>query len=172
MTNVLFVKPSDLKRYSIINGVTDSDTFIQYIALSQDRHIQNVLGTKLYEKLSTLISQSTLNDPGNSQYKSLLEDYVVPMTIFYTLVDFLPFAQYQLTNRGIFKATTEDSLTADKEEVDNLVERYRDMAESYKERFISHMAYNSGQYPEYLNNSNDDVQPDTNNFFGGLELEY
>ena len=48
MATVLFINRTDLVRNSIIDGNTDTDKYIQFIKLSQEIHIQNYLGTKMY----------------------------------------------------------------------------------------------------------------------------
>jgi hypothetical protein len=50
------------------------------------------------------------------------------MLIHYALVDYLPFAAYQVKNGGIFKHSSENGDAATKDEVDYLVQkraRYR-----------------------------------------------
>ena len=49
----LFITTNDLRRKSIIGGAVDADKFIQFVEVAQDIHIQNYLGTKLYEKIET-----------------------------------------------------------------------------------------------------------------------
>ena len=87
MTNINFVTPDIIEEKTIVNGVTDADLFQHHISIAQDRHIQNVLGSRLYVKLQSLIADGTIGDGKNSDYKYLLDEFVVPMTIFYTVVD-------------------------------------------------------------------------------------
>ena len=54
----LFITTDDLRRKSIIGGNVDADKFIQFIEVSQDIHIQNYLGTKLYDKIYVCILSS------------------------------------------------------------------------------------------------------------------
>ena len=72
----LFITINDLKRKSIIDGNVDADKLIQFIEVAQDTHIQNYLGGLLYKKLQTLIINDTISDAANSDYKSLLDDYI------------------------------------------------------------------------------------------------
>ena len=53
MATVLFINRTDLIRNSIIDGNVDSDKYIQFIKLAQEIHIQNYLGTKMYDALTT-----------------------------------------------------------------------------------------------------------------------
>ena len=52
MATVLFIKRSDIVKNSIIDGGVDTDKFIYFIKLAQTMHVQNYLGTKLYDKIT------------------------------------------------------------------------------------------------------------------------
>ena len=171
MAKALFITTEDIKRYSVISGSVDPDKLIFYVEIAQDTEIQNYLGTVLLEKLQALIIAGTVNDPANLAYKTLLETYVKPMTIFWALVLYMPFAAYTIANGGVYKHTSESSETVSKDEVDYLAEKYRDIAQFYTNNFIDFMVYNQTTYPEYNANTNDDTYPDTSNAdFGGWVL--
>ena len=70
MATALFINRTDLIRNSIIDGNVDTDKFIQFIKLSQEIHIQNYLGTELYNKVGTLISDGSIDDNANAKYKT------------------------------------------------------------------------------------------------------
>jgi len=158
MATALFISRTDLVKNSIIDGNTDSDLFLQYVKISQEIHIRNYLGGKLYDKISDEIVAGTLS--GN--YLTLVTEYVQPMLIHYAMVDYLPFAAYQVKNGGVFKHNSENAQTASKDEVDFLVSKERDFAEYYTRRFVDYMCYHGNLYPEYTNNSEDDVYPSKN----------
>ena len=171
MAKALFITTEDIKRYSVLSGNVDPDKFIYMVEISQDTEVQNYLGTKLLEKLQDLILAGTIGLPANAAYKTLLETYVKPMTIYWALVCYMPFAAYTVANGGVYKHTSESSETVSKDEVDYLVEKYRDIAQFYTNNFIDFMVYNQATYPEYNSNTNDDIYPDTANAdFGGWVL--
>jgi len=62
-------------------------------------------------------------------------------------------------SKGIFKGTSENSETVNKEEVDFLVQKERDFAEYYTRRFVDFMDFNSTKFPEYTSNSGSDISP-------------
>ena len=142
MAKALFITTKDIKRYSVLSGNVDPDKFIYMVEIAQDTEVQNYLGTKLLEKIQALIIAGTINDPANASYKTLLETYVKPMTIYWALVCYMPFAAYTVANGGVYKHTSESSVTVDKDEVDYLVEKYRDIAQFYTNNFIDFMVYN------------------------------
>lgn len=120
-------------------------------------HVQNYLGTKLYNKITQLIQTNTLT--GN--YLNLVNDYVQPMLIHFAMVDFLPFANYQIRNGGVFKHRSENSESTTKDELDILVQKHRTFADFYAKRFVDYMSINaSNMFPEYWTNTDSDMYPD------------
>lgn len=169
MAKALLVTTTDVKKYSVLNGNIDNDKFIQYISIAQDIHIKNYLGTDLLEKLQSLLP-TDIDEVANLKYKTLLETYVKPMLIHWALVELLPFMAYTIANGGVYKHQAENSIAVDKNEIDYLIERERNIAENYTRRFISFICNNEVDYPEYTSNENEDVKPDRNADFGGWVL--
>ncbi len=120
MATALFINRTDLVRNSIIDGNVDTDKFIQFIKIAQQIHIQNYLGTELYNKISTLITSGDIDESEYADYKTLLNDYIQPMLIWWSQVDYIPFASYQIRNGGIYKHSSETSEAVGKDEVDFL----------------------------------------------------
>ena len=166
----LFVTVEDIKRKSIISGNLDPDKIIQFIEVAQDTHIQNYLGGKLYKKLQTLIINDTIGDAGNSDYKTLLDDYVKPMLIWFAQSNFLPYAAFQVGNGGLFKSKPDNSDSLTTEELNMLVNRTMETAEFYTRRFMDYMDYNNSKYPEYTSTANEDMHPDRDVNFHGWYL--
>ena len=170
MAVALFIKPDDVLRNSIMDGNIDVDKYIQFIKLSQQIDIQNIIGTSLYNKISSLITSGDIDLSDNAKYKTLLNDYIAPMLIWYAQVDYIPFAAYQIKNGGIFKHTSETAETVSRNEVDYLVEKARTNAQWYTRRFIDYMSFNNSNFPEYTSNTNDDINPSHDATFNGWVL--
>ena len=166
MATALLITRDDLVRFTAVNGNVDTDKFLQFVKISQDIHIQNYLGTKLLEKIQADIIAGTLT--GN--YETLVETYVKPMLIHWSMVEYLPFAAYTIANKGVYKHNSENSTSVDKDEVDFLVEKERQIAQHYAQRFVDFMSFNNASFPEYNSNSNGDMYPRTDNNFLGWVL--
>jgi len=169
MATVLFINRTDLVRNSIIDGNVDTDKFIQFIKIAQQIDIQQIIGTKMYDGLTDAIVDG-IDFPGNARWKTILDDYIVSMLIWYAQSNYIPFAAYQIKNGGVYKHTSESAQTVDKNEVDFLVEKARTNAEWYSRRFIDFMNFNQATYPEYTNNKNDDIYPSYEATFNGWVL--
>ena len=167
MAQALLITRDDIVKKTALNGNVDTDLFIQFVKIAQDTHIQNYLGTDLLEKFESLITAGTLDDVANADYKSLLLDYVKDMLIHWAMVEYLPFAAYSVANKGVFKHLSENSTNAEKFEVDFLVEKQRDIAQHYTQRFIDYICFNTSTFPEYNSNTNGDMHPDTDTNFSG-----
>jgi hypothetical protein len=170
MATALFINRTDLVRNSILDGNVDTDKFIQFIKLAQEIHIQNYLGTELYNEISGMISDGSIDDNANAKFKTLLNEYIAPMLIWFAQVDYIPFAAYQIRNGGIYKHSSETSESVSKNEVDYLVEKARQNANWYSRRFIDYMAFNQSDFPKYTSNTNDDISPSQDATFNGWVL--
>jgi hypothetical protein len=163
MPEALLITRDDLVRFTATNGNMDTDTFIQWIKVAQDIHIQQYTGTELLNKIKTDIVNNTLANP----YTDLVEIYLKPMLIHWAMVEFLPFQAYTIANKGIFKHSSENASNVDKNEVDFLIDKQRYLAQNYTERFIQYMAFSGNTFPEYYTNTNSDIYPNTDSNYTG-----
>ena len=166
MANALFITREEIVKFTALNGNIDSDKFVQFIKIAQDTHIYNYLGSKLFKKINDDIVAGTLS--GN--YVTLLNDYIKPMVIHWSMVEVLPFISYQIANKGMFKHNSENSTTVEKSEVDFLIEKERQIAQNYSQKFIDHMTIYYGLYPEYYLATTGDQMPKLSTNLGGWYL--
>lgn len=166
MATALFIRRQDLVKNTAISGSVDTDKFIHFIKLAQEIHVRNFLGTDLYDKISNDIVADSLS--GN--YLTLVNDYIQPMLIHYAMAEYLPFSAYTIANGGVYKHSSENSINADKREIDSLIAKERDYAEYYTNRFIDYMSFNNSNFPEYNSNTNDDIYPDKDVTYNGWVL--
>jgi hypothetical protein len=157
MASALFITREDIVKFTALNGNLDPDKFTGFVKIAQDIHIQNYLGTKLYDKINDAIVAGTLSSP----YTTLLSKYIKPMVIHFAMVEYLPYASYTIANKGVYKHNSENSTNVEKDEVDFLIAKERDVAQHYTNRFIDYMSFKQSLYPEYNANSNGDMYPDS-----------
>ncbi len=169
-SKVLFVTPNEVKRKSIIDGNLDDDKLIQFIEVAQDLNIQGYLGTKLYIRLMDLIFTNEIEDSEYSDYKSLLDNYISPMLVWYTQCNYIPFAPYQITNGGVGKHTDENSNSIEPVELDHLLGKASEFAEFYAQRFVDYMCDNSEMFPEYSETGDGGMSSDRDVNYSGWVL--
>lgn len=166
MAEALLISRKDVVKFTAMNGKVDTDKYIQYIKIAQDIHIQNYLGTDLFEAIQTKIIDASLT----GAYLTLVNDWIKPCLIHWAMVEYLPFAAYSISNKGVFKHGSENAENVSKEEIDFLMEKERDTAQYYTDRLINHLSFNNSIYPEYNSNNNEDVYPDKDASFEGWVL--
>ena len=160
MAEALLIGKADLQSYTALNGNVDTDKIIQFIKISQDIWILQYVGTDLMTKIKADIVASTLS--GN--YATLVNTYLKPMLIHFTMVEYLPFAAYSISNKGLYKHSSENAEIVSKEEVDYLVEKEKRIAENYAQRFLDYMCVNQSLFTEYLTNGSCEVFPQSGNY--------
>lgn len=163
----LFISKTEIARNTVISGNLNDDKIIPFIEIAQDTHVFNYLGEALFNKISAGIIAEDLTP----DYMNLLNSYIKPMLKHWVLVEYLPFGAFQVGNGGIFKHSSENSATADKSEVDFLVEKSRQIAQNYTQKFVDFMAINYAKFPEYyLAGSLGDKPADLNVMVGNWYL--
>ena len=166
MATALFITKEDLVRQTQLSGNIDFDKIVHFIKIAQDIHIHQLLGSRLYNKLqSDIIGGSLLGD-----YKTLVEEYIKPILTQYTFLEYLPFAQYTVSNKGVFKSTSENSSQPSVEEIDMMKDKTRDTAQQYARRLVDYLDFNPTKYPEYLTNNNEEIHPQKDIRFGGWHI--
>ena len=119
MSKALFITRHDISVFTAANGSIDSDKLLPFINQAQDIHIQNYLGTDLYNKIQADIVAGTLT--GN--YLNLVNDYIKDMLLHWSMVEYLPYAGVNIANGGIYTKNPENSTALTKEQVDSLIEK-------------------------------------------------
>ena len=171
MAYVLFISESKLKESTAINLQVDTDLLLPYVRQAQKIYVEPKLGTTLFEKIKTLITDGTIGNVGNEAYKTLLDEYIgdmLPNWAFYHAVHFL---RFKVENGNIFAKTSETGSQLSTEEAQHLREEIRNTAEYYTERMIEYITNNTSLFPEYSTNSGADISPDRNAYYNGMNLE-
>lgn len=163
----ILITNDEIKRFSPITGNLDDDKLSVYIEMAQEIHVQNYLGSKLYEAIQVHALANTMP----ADYTLLIDNYIQPMLLRWALVEYLPYAPYTIANNGVFKKSTENSETVSQEEIDSLTQKYTHTATHYTKRLIDFLCSNSSDYPEFNTNVGADMRPSRNSTYGGLYLD-
>ena len=75
------------------------------------------------------------------------------------MTEYLPFAAYNVTNKGVYKSTSENAESVEKNEIDFLIQKSKSLADNYAQRFVDYMVYNQSSFPEYTSNTQNDIYP-------------
>ncbi len=171
MSYVLFISEEKLKESTAINLNVDTNLLLPYVRQAQKLYVETKLGTELYEKLKNLITNGTVGNVGNEAYKTLLDDYIGDMLPNWAFFHAIPFLRFKIENGNIYSKSSETGAALSTEEAQHLREEVRNTAEYYTERLIDYIRNNTSSFPEYNTNSGADVNPDSNAYYNGMNLE-
>jgi hypothetical protein len=171
MSYVLFISEQKLKDSTAINLNVDTSLLLPYVRQAQKLYVEPKLGTQLFDKLKTLITNSTIGNVGNEAYKTLLDDYIGDMLPNWAFYHAVPFLRFKIENGNIFSKTSETGTALSTSEAQHLREEVRNTAEYYTERMIKYIKDNTSSFPEYNTNTGSDVNPDPNAYYAGMNLE-
>ena len=167
MAQVLLISRDDVVKFTTMNGNVDTDKFIQYIAIAQDIHLMNYLGSELLEALQTKIE----NDDLTGQYLHLVEKYCKKCLIHFAMVEYLPFSAITISNKGVYKNSAENSEVVSKTEIEFLIQKESSIADNYAKLMVKYLCLNTNLFPEYNYNYQNDVNPSRSVNVGDWYLE-
>jgi len=167
MAYVLFISENKLKESTAINMNVDVDLLLPYVRQAQKLYVEPKLGTDLYKKLEADITAGTLT----GVYKTLVDEYIGDMLPNWAFYHAIPFLRFKVENGNIYAKTSETGTALSTEEAQHLREEVRNTSEYYTERMIEHLRNNMSSFPEYSTNSGEDISPDKNAYYSGMNLE-
>ena len=171
MAYVLFISEQKLKDSTSVNLSVDSAYLLPFILQAQRLYVETKIGTELYEKLETLITNGTLGDVGNENYKKLVDEYIGDFLPNMALYHAIPYLRFKIENGNIYSKNSETGTALSTEEAQHLREEVKNTGEYFIQRMIDYITNNVNLFPEYSTNSGADVSPDKNAYYAGMNLE-
>ena len=167
MSNFLTITERYLKDNSIINENSDLKILQPIILMVQDVYLHRILGTDLFNDIKAeIIAESVSADN-----QTLLDNYILPLMLWYTLSESTPAFKYRYMNKGVMVKTSENSSAADLEEIKWLMDKWKNTAEDYAQRCTKYLKAHTTTYPLFLSNSDcDDIKPNKNNYTTSIYL--
>lgn len=151
MAELLFISPSELTETTILGGNVDIDKYTFCILNTQLSVIEPILGTELYDKIVTDVTDATIT----GDYETLYNEYIKPITKNEAMAQYIEIASYNVNNGGIFKNQPENSEIVDKEEAQFLAGKYHALAQMYVKRFEKWICKNPiTEYKHYQDDVN------------------
>lgn len=150
--NILLISDVMIKERTAIHGNIDPKLIYPDIKVAQDMYILPILGTNLYNKLQAIVSDGSISQPTNVDYKRLMDKYLVDALMYYTLSELPTTISYQFWNKGVMRKQGQDTDLPTMSELVSLSKKYQDRAEWYAQRMRLYIVQNAAQmFPEYLN---------------------
>jgi hypothetical protein len=145
MTNVLLISEAKLREFTDINNNLDSELIKNSVRVSQDIHLQRIIGTLLYERLLDDVDNSTLT----GAYETLLNNYIQDFLLYASYYEALEAIYLRPRNNGLLKPTGgENSIDVDRNIYDMKRQSVNNKMQYYGERLTNYIAENQSTFPE------------------------
>lgn len=154
MAQVLFVSPNDLTKGTLIGGNVDADKYLPCIESAQQKVIEELLGTELYDKMLTDYTSDIstgvfIPNAVAGDYLIMLNDYIKPILKFESCADYITISPYVLSNAGLLTSQPDRYLKVEKEEKESLSNWHHSISMMHVGRFHKWMNLNEKNIPEY-----------------------
>jgi spore coat polysaccharide biosynthesis protein SpsF (cytidylyltransferase family) len=167
--DVLFMTTDYYKRNTVVSLNVDNELIIPHIISTQNKWIEKILGTKLFNVVKQEIKDASVSN----RIKTLIEEYIQPTLVHYTTYEALPFFNFKVTNKAVSKKFSDNSDYSELNEINYLRGLVRDNGEYMAERLTKFLMADDGKvYPEYItgNNEEDEIRPSRKNFHFGIYI--
>lgn len=171
MNVVYLITEKYLKDNSELQNNCDMKKVLRNILIAQRVFILDSLGTILYNKIIADYDADTLT----GLYSTLVEEYIQPTLVQYTMYKSLPFLKYSFTNKSVVSKNADNVDSVELSELKYIQNQYKqsgdEMLLAMKKYIIEE--YSNGNFPEFGENEDlDEQQPNRENpnLYGGLYL--
>lgn len=151
MTSTLLTNLDDILHMTSISGSIDEYKVNPHILNAQILYLEPILGSDLYEKIIDLVQTGAIS--GETNYKLLLDDYIIPSLVFHSMELYIPFNSYIISDGGTFQFQPSNANPNPQSEIDRLSNRYRTIGAKYDDKLVKYLCKNSNMFPEYCNNT-------------------
>jgi len=167
MNKILLISEDTLKTYSYINDNCQTDELRYAILTSQNIEIMESLGTNLYEYMLDLVDTGDIYLSGNTKYKTLLDKYIQPALVGYSLYRALENFIGKFMSVGLVQNRSEQGNPVDFKLFLHMKTQAKYDADFQNNLLRRHLIFKSGLYPQYNNGDLNDGQlpPDTSTPF-------
>ena len=148
-TTILFVGEEYLRETIMFNQNVDIKDLEQSAYVSQDMHIQPILGTTFYNELQLAYSAQTLS-PDQEE----LVSFIKPALAYQAAQMTLPFLNYNIKNKGAVQQFGENATSIDSTTFHFLRKEIQNRAEFYTQRLVAYLCQNSNLFPSYISSTN------------------
>lgn len=172
MSIVYLISVDELMERTTIDKNVETKIIESSIFDAQEIDLQNVLGTRLLNKLKTDIIAGTIT----GVYKTLLDDYIYNYLIKTSERRALLFMWIKFRNKGLMQQNSENSNPVDFETFNKVRSELLNDIEFYENKLKAYLLDEQSNLPEFANWNSDNKwsnsKPDQNDsYFSGIHLE-
>ena len=147
---IYLITSQEVKTNTSLGGNVDSDNIIHLIYDTQIMVLENVLGTKLYDKIITDFNADTLAD----EYLTMFTDYIKPVLWHSVYAAYLRESNVIARNGGTFTNEPTNASAADLEALKYVSKNAQSKADVYIDRLERYLC--DVDVPEYTQSQDND----------------
>jgi len=150
------ITTQEIRLNTSLGGNVDSDKLLPFITDVQVMILENVLGTKLYDKIITDFEADTLAD----LYLQMFTDYIKPVLWHSVFAEYVKLGSIIVGNGGMYKHVAQDAEVASADDINYLAKNAQSKADTYIDRLIRFLCDKNSEIPEYTDNQDNDYDID------------
>ncbi|NOQ49398.1 MAG: hypothetical protein GQ553_01850 [Nitrosomonadaceae bacterium] len=147
MADAAFISTANLKKEGLINGNVEDSILRVVIQRVQRSVVRPLLGTSLYNRIVTGITDDDLN----ADEKVLMDDYVTPLMVVACDRASIDATNYQIRNKSVSTGVDADFKSVTESENLRLDNSIRQSITIEQNTLIDYLLDNCDLYPEYNN---------------------
>ena len=164
---VYFISVNTLKENTTINFAVEDKLLENSIIDAQHIDIEAILGTQLYLKIKSGVT----NDNLSGDYKTLMDDYLHPTLIKAAEKRALIYIFAKIREKGVVQNDDVGNTAVDITILNKIRKEILSDFAYYSNRMKDYIGNNTSSFPEYSENSGSDVNPDnSDSYFTGFYL--
>lgn len=172
MKDILFTTADFIRSVTIVSDNLQDKYILSSIREAQDIEFQQVVGTRLYNRLKMLIEDESILLDFNVHYRELL-DKAQYFIAYQTLANLTVNSTYKINNIGLNTISDDNVSTPSLTDTFKLAKYYTDKADHYKMMLQNWLLKNKSYFPELLKSDISELSANVNSaascnvFLGG-----
>ena len=149
MKDILFTNADFIRSVTIVSDNLQDKYILSSIREAQDIEFQQVIGTRLYNKLKMMVEDESILFDFNVHYRELL-DKAQYFIAYQTLANLTVNSTYKINNVGLNTISDDNVSTPSLTDTFKLAKYYTDKADHYKMMLQNWLLKNKSYFPELL----------------------
>lgn len=147
MQNILLISEDYVKTNSELTDNMYGKYLLPAIRTSQELYLAPVLGKTLYDTIIDVVSDGSIIDPENANFKELLDEYIQPFLLERVLADLIPIVSAKVANLGTVHSKDEYVENLSVADAEKLQHFHIIKADAYLKRMQEYLLANSDLFP-------------------------
>jgi hypothetical protein len=150
------ISSEEIRLNTPMGGNVDSDKFVNFIKDVQVMVLENVLGTKLFDKIIEEFEADTLH----GLYLQMFTDYIKPVLWHSVFAEYVKIGSIIVGNGGMYKHVAQDAEVASLDDINFIAKNAQSKADTYIDRLIRFLCDKSSEIVEYTSVQDNDYDID------------